>query len=746
MPEPTAFGPVGHSVTIAESDRGARDTLRDSTDMSTYEFPDLAPLLAPRSMAVIGAVPEPHRAGGRPIPFSIAGGFRGPIYAVNPRRTEIDGRPCYASVADLPETPDLAVITVRVSLAAEALRACATRGIPAAVMFTAGFREVGVSGAHLERELIEIAEAHGMVLCGPNSIGVVNRHSGLMASFASSLQVGELPAGSVGFVSQSGMFVSLAIVEQVERRLGVGTLVSVGNEAGIEIADVIAHYAGDPAIKVIASYMEGARDGRKLSHALAMARAAGKRVVILKVGRSEESARAARSHTGSLAGDYRVYRSIFGANGVIEADGLEEFFDLIETAVRAPAVAPAGDESPRVAVFGNSGGLGVLVADKVRQSGLALAEFSPATRSRLREHLPPFIHPVNPVDLALQHLEEPHVLPRYLEALLSDPSVEGVLAIFGMYRPKTMEFAEAILAAAASSPKPFVFSCPHTAAEFTSYLADHGVPVFGTPERAIRALRSLFRRPPPEKTAPQLAPAARAQLAGLVASRADRTTLSEGEGMQLIAALDIPVGRIALAEDSAAAVRIAGQVEGPTVLKVESPDLPHKTEVGAVALDLEGADRVREAYDRILAAVRKHRPDAVIDGVAVHRMVPKATELLLGVRHDPAFGPVALVGAGGTAAEVLDDVALMPAPVTVDQAEVMIRSLRTFPLLDGARTGTPSDVQAAAAALSALSAMAAAFPQIAEIEVNPLFVAADGDGVVAGDVLAILNPDVPASG
>ena len=714
--------------------------------MSTYEFPDLTPMLRPWSVAVIGAVPELHRAGGRPIPFSIAGGFQGALYAVNPRRTEIDGRPCYASLADLPETPDLAVITVRDSLAAEALRDCARQGVPAVVMFTAGFREAGEAGAILEQELIEIAEAHGIVLCGPNCIGVVNRHTGLMASFASSLQIGELPPGPVGFVSQSGMFVSLAIVEQVERRLGVGTLVSVGNEAGIEIADVIAHYARDPAIKVIASYLEGARDGRKLSHALAMARAAGKRVVILKVGRSEESARAAQSHTGSLAGDYRVYRSIFAANGVIEAEGLEEFFDLIEAAVHMPAVAPASDGPPRIAVFGNSGGLGVLVADKVRQSGLVLAEFSEATQGALREHLPPFIHPVNPVDLALQHLEAPYVLPRYLDALLADPGVEGILAIFGMYRPKTLEFAQAILDAKANSSKPFVFACPHTSAEFTSCLADGGVPVFGTPERAIRALRSLFRRPPAEGVAPQLSPAVRERLGGLVASHAGRTTLSEGEGMQLIEALDIPVGRIALAEDSDAAARIAADAGGPAVLKVESRDLPHKTEAGAVALGLEGSERVREAHDRILKAARMHRPDAAIDGVAVHRMVPESRELLLGVRHDPAFGPVALVGAGGTAAEVLDDVALMPAPVTDKQAKDMIRSLRTFPLLNGARSSTPSDVQAAAAALSALSALVEAFPQIAEIEVNPLFVAAEGDGVVAGDVLAILNPDVPASG
>ena len=712
--------------------------------MSMREFPDLRPLLAPRSVAVIGAVPERHRAGGRPIPFSAEAGFQGRLYAVNPRRSEVDGRPCYRSVADLPETPDLAVITVRVSLAVESLRACAECGIPAVVMFTSGFREVGEEGAELEAELVRIAEAHGTVFCGPNCIGVVNRHTGLMASFASSLQGHDTNPGPVGFVSQSGMFVSLAVIEQIQRRLGVGSLVSVGNEAGIEIADVIAHYAADPSISVIASYMEGARDGRKLQSALARARAAGKRVIVLKVGRSEDSARAARSHTGALAGNYRVYRSVFDANGVIEARGLEEFFDLIEAAVRMPAVAHASDDPPRVAVFGNSGGLGVLVADRIEESGLVLAQFSEQTQTALRKYLPPFIHPVNPVDIALQPLEQQHVLPRYLDALLSDPNVEGILSIFGLYRPKNLDFADAILEAVSRFRKPFVFACPHTDLEFIRRLSNGGIPVFGTPERAIRALRSLFRKPPGTEDMPALPLAARERAGSQLGTLAGRTMLSEGEGMALVASLGIPTARIALAADPEDAVRIAEQTNGPTVLKVESSDLAHKTELGAVALGLQGADAIREAHVRILASVTAKRPDADIDGVAVHRMVPEAKELLVGVRQDPAFGPVALAGAGGTAAEILDDVRLMPAPVSVRQAQRMIQSLRTFPLLNGARSSARSDVRAAASALSALSALAVAFPQIAEIEVNPLFVADDGKGVVAGDVLAVLDPDVSA--
>ncbi len=714
--------------------------------MNPDAFQNLEPMLAPRSVAVIGAVPERHRPGGRPLPFSRAAGFPGTMYAVNPGRTEIDGRVCYGSLAELPETPDLAVVTVPVSSAVEVFRDCAERGVSSVVMFTAGFREIGDAGAQRERELREIAAAHDIVLCGPNCIGVVNRHTGLMASFASSLEIDGIPPGPVGFVSQSGMFVSLAIAEQVRRRVGVGVLVSVGNEAGIEIADVIAHYARDPAVRVIASYMEGAGDGRRLERALAEARAAGKRVIVLKVGKSADSARAARSHTGSLTGDYRVYRSIFAAHGVTEAGGLEELFDLIEAAVHVPSVEPVGDGPPGIAVFGNSGGLGVLAADQIRRSGLALADFAPATQSALRAHLPSYIQPVNPVDLALQALEEQQVLPRYLRTLLSDPGVEGILAIFCMYRPRTLAFAEAVLDAASGTSKPFVFACRHTDAEFTRCLTDGGVPVFATPERAIRAMRALFCRPLRTSAAPRLSTAATERLTALLAPHAGRTTLSEGEGTQLVAALGMRVSRVALAEGPEAAVRMAATTAGPAVLKVESRDLPHKTEVGGVVVGVEGADRIRNAHDRILAAVRRKRPDASVDGVAVHRMVPESVELLLGVRQDPAFGPLALVGAGGTAAEVLDDVALRPAPVSAEQAEAMIRSLRTFPLLQGVRSGRPGDIPAAAAALSGLSALVDAFPQIAEIEINPLFVLPAGRGVVAGDVLTVLKPDVSAAG
>ncbi len=714
--------------------------------MKNGALPDLSPLLRPQSMAVIGAVPERHRPGGRPIPFSLAAGFRGPMYAVNPGRTEIDDRTCYRSLAELPEIPDLAVVTVPVSAAVEAFRDCAEHGVPAVVMFTAGFREVGEEGAQRERELRKIAADHGIVLCGPNCIGVVNRHTGLMASFASSLQLDEFPPGPVGFVSQSGMFVSLAIAEQVKRRLGVGVLVSVGNEAGIEIADVITHYAHDPDITVIASYMEGASDGKRLERALATARTAGKRVIVLKVGRSTEAARAALSHTGSMAGEYRVYQSIFAAHGVIEADGLEELFDLIEAAVHVPAVEPVSDAPPGIAVFGNSGGLGVLAADQVQRSGLGLAEFATDTEAALRAHLPPYIQSVNPVDLALQALGEQQVLPHYLETLLSDPGVEGVLAIFCMYRPQSLEFAEAVLRAAAGSPKPVVFACRHTDDVFTNYLSDGGIPVFDSPERALRALRALFRRPLSVSEPPKLPAAATAALTALLTSYTGRTILSEGEGMQLLAALGLPLSRVALAANSDAAVRLAAGLGGPAVLKVESRDLPHKTEVGGVVVGLEAADRIRAAHDQILAAVRRHRPDAAIDGVAVHRMVPASCELLIGVRRDPVFGPLAVVGAGGTAAEVLDDVALRPAPVSPSTALAMIRSLKTFPLLQGVRSGSPGDTAAAASALSSLSGLVAAFPQIAEIEINPLFVAPAGKGVVAGDVLAVLKSDVSAEG
>lgn len=725
---------------------GARPRPQASPGMpQTTRFLDLSPLLAPASMAVVGAVEGTDRAGGRPVPYSARCGFRGPIYPVNPGRREVDGRRCYPTVADLPETPELAVVVVRAARAVEAVRGCVERGVRALVILSAGFREAGGEGARREEEIVRLARSAGALVCGPNSLGVANLHAGLFASFSSALDGRSTEPGPVAFVSQSGMLGGLAMSELTARGVGLGAMVSVGNEAGVDVADAVAHFAGDPAIRVIGGYVEGARDGRRLVDALGLARDAGKRVALLKVGRTPEAARAAFSHTGALAGTHRAYRAAFEAAGAVEAGGVEELFDVVEAAARLPAPpAPRGGRA-RVAVFTNSGGFGALAADDLHRAGLGLARFAPATEARLRARLPSYVAAANPVDVALQAIEEEGALASHLEAFLADPGVDAVLGIFGLYRPRDPVFVDAVCRASAESGKPVVFACPHSAPELRERLAAAGVPVFDAPDRAARALAGVFRRAPPPEAAAPLPPSARAAVAGVLARLGGRGPLSEGEGGEILAAAGVPTARLGLAACAEEAAALAAAAGGRVALKVESPDIPHKTEAGGVALGVEGADEARAACGALLGEVGARAPGARIDGVGVHRMVEGAVEVLAGVRRDPAFGPLAVAGAGGAAAEVLDDVALRPTPLGEEGAARLFRALRCAPLLEGARGRPRADVAAAARALARIAALADAFPRIAEIEINPLLVLPEGGGAVAGDALVVLDADVPAA-
>ncbi len=710
-----------------------------------FDFPDLTPLLSPRSVAVVGAISGTDRAGGRPLPYSERCGFKGLLYPVNPSREEVDGRRCYPSIADLPETPELAVIVVRASRAVEAIQEAIDAGVAALVILTAGFREAGSEGARMEDEIVRRATAAGTIICGPNSLGVANLHSGLFASFSSALDGRSTEPGPVAFVSQSGMLGGLAMSELTDRDVGLGAMVSVGNEAGVEIADAIAHFSREPSIRVIGGYVEGARDGQKLLAALSLAHEAGKRVVLLKVGRTADAIRAAHSHTGALAGVHRIYRSAFEMAGVIEAQGEGEMFDFIETATRISTPASTSSATPGIAVFTNSGGFGALAADVLPEAGLSLTEFTASTEKRLRERLPPFVRATNPVDVALQAIEKEEALVSHVEAFVDDPGVDGILGIFGLYRPRNPAFADAVCSFRENTDKPLMFVLPHSTPDLRRRFLENGVPVFNTVEQAVRAMASVFRIPAPEVDPIPIPADADSVLTKILEENTGAATLSEGEGMDLLDTLGIQTCRLGLAKNAAEVVRIAGKTDGRVVLKVESREILHKTEVGGVILGIEGKEEVSDAFARIFESVKSALPAAKIEGVGVHRVVAGAVELLVGVRRDPAFGPVALVGAGGTSAEVLDDVIVRPTPIGLTEADAMIRSLQSFPLLDGARGSTSADVAAAAHVLAVLAAFADAFPSVSEIEINPLFVCPAGEGVAAGDALVVLDSDVSTS-
>lgn len=703
------------------------------------ELRDLTPLLKPRSIAILGATPDHRRVGGRPLPFLTKYAFPGAIYPVNPKHQAIDGVRCYANVGELPETPDMAIIAVPAARVLDAVRDCQDAGIPAMTVYTSGFAEMGGEGVALERALKDMVAEKGSLLCGPNCQGVANLNDRMCANFSTTLGHDDVAAGPVAFVSQSGLFAGIVAADCHARGLGIGYLVSTGNEVGVDFADVLAYAAADDRIRVVAGYMEGVRDAEKLRKAALVARAHGKPVVILKVGRGAESAAAAASHTGAMAGSYEVYRAAFRQWGIIEVDDITELFDLVELFSLGAPSSP-GD---RIGIVTNSGGIGVFSADKVGELGLRMAVFSPETRDAIAERIPEFGSPQNPVDFTLQAFSDPASVGWHIRHVVQDPNVDAVMVFFGVQMLNVAELVEEIKQAAALNDKPVVVCWMRGDPEGPKAFRAAGIPCFDDPLRALKALRALVTQGRIAATAldgePVSATSATAAAARVAeAAGARLTSLGEQAAKAVLAEAGVPVTRSVLAGDADAAVAAAEKIGYPVALKVDSPDIAHKTEAGGVVLGLDTAAAVRRAHDRIMTRARAYAPDARIEGIGVHEMVSGAVELIVGIKRDDAFGPVVLVGAGGTLVEVMKDVELRVAPVGRAEAEAMVGALKCLPLLTGARGRPRADIAAVVDVIERLSALALAAPALKELDINPLMVMPEGEGARAADALITL--------
>ena len=696
---------------------------------------DLAPLLRPRSVAVIGATRDANRIGGRPFAFLRKFGFPGPVHPVNPRYDEIDGVRCFARVRDIPEPPDMAVVAIPAGGVLDAVRDCQAAGVPAITLYTSGFRETGADGAALEARLVELANAGGTLVCGPNCQGVANLLDRMQANFSSALADPDMPAGPIGFVSQSGLFTGILAAAFQRRGLGLGYLVSTGNEAVVDFADVLAFMARDPRIRVVAGYLEGVRDGRKLAEAARVAREHGKPVVLLKVGRTAESAAAAASHTGAMAGAWEVYRAALAQWGVVGVDTIDELFDAIETFAVCEGTAP-GD---RIGILTNSGGLGVFGADHVRARGMRMAELAPATTAAIREKLFDFASAANPVDFTLQGLTDAAAVGSHLAHIARDENVDVTLAFFGVQKLNVDALIDEIDSANRLNGKPLVVGWMLGDPDAPRRLRERGVPCMDDPAAAVAAAHALVShaaaaRRPDAARAPRPLPEAAAL------ADAARGTLSEWRSRALVEAAGVPAVRGALAPDADAAVAAAEAIGYPVVLKVDSPDIAHKTEAGGVVVGLRDATAVRRAWGEIVGNARRHAPDAEIAGCGVYETAPDGVELIAGIARDPAFGPVVLVGLGGIFAEAMADTALGIPPLTEGDARAMIDRLAGRALLAGARGRPAADEAAVARVLLALSDLALACPALAELDINPL--RAGPDGAVALDALVRLDaPD-----
>lgn len=699
---------------------------------------DLRPLLKPRSIAVVGATPDPNRIGGRPFAWLRRFGFPGPVHAVNPRHSEIDGAPCYARVRDIPAAPDMAVIAIPAAGVLDSLRDCQAAGVPAVTIYTSGFRETGEAGQALEAELAALAEREGTLVCGPNCQGVTNLLDKVQANFNSALADPGLRCGPVGFVSQSGLFTGILAAALKERDVGIGYVVSTGNEAVVDFSDVLAFMARDPRIRVVAGYLEGVRDGRKLAEAARVAREHDKPVVLLKVGRSAESAAAAASHTGALAGAYDIYRAALAQWGVVEVDTIDELLDAVEAFALCTGTA-AGD---RVGILTNSGGLGVFGADRLQARSLRLAQLGDATVDAIADKLFDFASPRNPVDFTLQALTDASAVGSHLAHIVRDDNVDITLAFFGVQKLNAPELVDEMDAANRLNDKPLIVAWMHGDPGGPPLLRERGIPCMRDPAAAVAAAHALVSHARGQRRGGRREPrpaAAAAALAG-----AARGVLSEWRSREVVAAAGVPVAAGALAADADAAVAAAEKLGYPVVLKVDSPDLAHKTEAGAVATGLGDADAVRAAFAETVGNARRAAPQADIAGCGVYETAPDGAETIAGIVRDPVFGPVVLVGMGGVFAEALDDTALGVPPLDGESARAMIERLRGYPLLAGARGRPAVDVAAAADVLLALSDLALACPDVAELDINPLRVLPRG--AVALDALVRVEPTpLPAS-
>jgi acyl-CoA synthetase (NDP forming) len=688
-------------------------------------MPGLEALFSPRSVAIIGASADATRIGGRPVEYLMTLGYGGSIYPVNPVRDNVQELPAYRSISAIGKPVDLAIIAVPAAQVVETLRQCATAGVKAVVLFSSGFAEIGAEGKAMQDEVTAIARASRMRVVGPNCLGVISAPASLFATFSPLLKSGVARAGAIGLVSQSGAFGAYAYGMARERGLGLSHWITTGNEADVELADAIAFFAGDPDTRVILAYCEGVRNGPKFLSALAAARAAGKPVVITKVGRSDIGAAAAASHTASLAGEDAVYDAVFSQYGAIRARTVDELFDY--GYAFSLGVRPRGN---RLAIVTVSGGVGVLMADEAADAGVELPEASPQAQARILGRIA-FAGARNPVDVTGQVGNDHAVLDVAIDALLESGRYDGIALFYSVSTLAPNTGPKNVASALRVRTK-----YPHIATLVVSALrpgqrdeleAD-GCLCFTDPSRAVRSFAAMARQ----------ASAIGARTANSPGDTAIRAGAhSEPDSLKLLASAGLPVVPFGVAQGAASAVREAEALGFPVAMKIVSADILHKSDIGGVRLNIADAQQVTAAYDAILAAAREHAPGARVDGVMVAPMVRGGLECILGIKRDPVFGPVAMVGLGGIHVELFRDIALRLAPFDVEEARAMIDGLRARAMFDGLRGAPPSDIDALARALARLSEFAAkAGPTLESVDINPFVVLPQGavalDAVVIG--------------
>ena len=691
----------------------------------------LDPLFKPRSVALIGASDDVARIGGRPLRYLREGGFRGAVYPVNPKRDTVQGIRSYSSIAVLPEVPDVAILAVPAQGTVQALRDCADRKVKAAVVFSAGFAEASEQGRLAQDQIAGIARESGMRVLGPNCLGVFNAGIGYYGTFSAILDAAFVEPGPLAVVSQSGAYGSHIAHLARQRGLGIGQWITTGNECDIDVAEALRWVIDQADVKVVMAYAEGIRDRDTFIEALELARAKGKAIVFLKVGRSDVGAQAVSSHTAALAGSDAVFDAVLRQYGAYRARTTAEQLDVAYACARG--LYPAGN---KLGIFTLSGGFGIQMADDASACGLDVAPMPEAAQDELKAMLP-YASPRNPVDATAQALTDLPLMTSYIAAMLEKGGYHLFAGIFGS-GPASPTFSaslrKALRAATAGHEGRILALSMSAPPEIVRAYENDGFLIFEDGSALVNALAALvwFRRS--FDAAKQAGGTSVAKMRIAPPSGA----LSEHEAKSLLGAAGIAFPKEALVRPDEDAGAAAAGIGFPVVVKISSPDIAHKTEIGGVIVGPRNEAEARDAARTILARARDKRPDAQIDGVIVSPLIKGGVETIVGVVRDPTFGPVVMFGLGGVFVEVLKDVTFRAAPFDVAEAQRMIREIRGFAVLEGVRGAPPADVDALAAMLSRLSQFAADNADVIEsIDLNPVLVMPRGGGVMPLDALLV---------
>ncbi len=694
-------------------------------------------LLLPKSIAVVGASSNPQKVGHAVLKNILDGGFEGPVYPINPKSKSILDVKCYPSLLDVPDSIDSAVIVVNRNVVLSVMKDCAKKTVKAVIIISSGFGETDEEGKKAQSALVQFARLSNITLMGPNCLGLINPWHRLNAAFGQAIG----KEGTIALISQSGALIASIQDWAQENRIGFSLIASIGNKASIDEVDFFEYLKGDNNTKVIAAYLENISRGQEF---MRIAERVGKikPLVILKSGRSRAGAKAASSHTGSLAGSDVAYECAFKRLGVIRAQSIEHLFDISTALAYQPL--PSGN---RIAVITNAGGPGIMMSDALEMSGLEVVNIDDKTKSNLLKLLPPSASVNNPVDVLGDADSDRY--GKSLDIILKSSSVDGVIVIL---TPQKMTndtaIAKEIVKISKKYSKPVMtcFMGADTVKNGLNILRENDIPQYPVPERAARAMLemvkySIYKSRPFrifERFAVNKNPVIK-----IIKSYRSRNLLEIGEfdakTIMESYGLNIPEGHFASTSEEA--VNFANEMDYPVAMKISSPDILHKSDLGGVKIGLSNASEVEDAFDLMMLRIRNKMPEADLRGVLLEKMITTGREVILGMKKDPQFGPMLMFGLGGIFVEVLKDVSFSLSPITTEECKKMMENTKTYNLLSGIRGEKPVDIDAIVTSLLRLSQLVMDFPEIAEVDINPLKVGQIGDGAFVVDARIILSKE-----